>query len=247
MKPSTNTLLTALLLVALVITSISTILNVARFVEVRDGLGLLTGAATTTGTGVSNLTISSSTSITNNVAAIQFGSGFVNSSCTSCVMDSDGKHNQTAFCCLSFDNVSSGFLLENTGNINLSVNYTCAGSCIASTFIGGTSPAFEMRATANSVAGQSGETSTADTEASCNEIRFGGWNFSNTTETNNEAVYQPVIATGGWLCGNETNYPLDFTDARDAGVVDINVSIPVDAATGSVQTATFTFTATSSA
>lgn len=158
-------------------------------------------------------------------------------------MDSDGKQNQTGRCCNVFSNVSSGFLLENTGNINLSVNYTCSGSCTAATFIGGNVPRFEIRVSSNSVEGQTGEVARLDTAQSCNNTQSGGgWNISNTTNRFSERRYLPVETTA-WLCGNLTNFNLEFNDYYDAAVVDINVSIPSDAqGGGSATTATFTFT-----
>lgn len=214
------------------------------------GLGLLTGAATDSGTGTSTITISSSTSITNHVISIAFGSGFVNASCTECMMDSNGFHNQTGNCCRGFNNVSSGFLLENTGNVNLSVNYSCSGSCTYGTFIGGTGQrGFQLKATPNNAAGQSGETGAADSVASCAGLMFLGWNITSTDYgiTNRpQARYYNVTSLGAYLCGNGSAYPLDFTDTQDAGVIDINISIPSDAATGSEKTATFTFTGHSS-
>ena len=52
--------------------------------------------------------------------------------------------------------------------------------------------------------------------------------------------------TSGYICGNSTAFPLEATNVRDAGVFDINISIPTDTVKGSAKTATFTFTATGS-
>lgn len=226
-----NKAIFAILAVTLVITVAGAFVNMGRLYDF--GYLSLTGAATSSDTGTSTITISQSTSITNNFDTIQFGSGFVNSTCTACSMDSNGT--ATDGCCGTFNLSNSfGFLLENTGNINLSVNYTCAGNCTAALFVGGTSPAFQMRATNNSDAKQSGEVSTVDTAASCYGQSFLGLNFTN---------YREVTAAGDWLCGNTTSYPLDFIDVRDAFVVDLNVSVPTDAATGVQKSATFTFNA----
>lgn len=208
-------------------------LAIQRALLLNQG-SLLTGAATSSDTGTSTLTIAQSTSITAVNKTIPFGSGFVNASCATCVMDSDGKHNQTGQCCRDFRNVSNGFLLENTGNINLSVNYTCTGSCNSSDFvgIGGANSSFEIKATANSAALQQGEIGAQDTVASCAGQFYTAWNFT---------VYKNISAGGDWLCGNSTSYPFEFTNAQDAVVIDINVSIPSNAPTRAQQTATFTF------
>src|SRR3989344_2177630 len=131
-----NNLVLPLLIVALALTVIGMLASLDQL----TGWGFfLTGAAVNTSTGTSNLTIPALTSIPNQYSNINFGSGYVSPSCTNCTMDSNGTFN--AACCIGgFASLSSGFLLENTGNINLSVNYSCSGSCVASSFIGGTSP-----------------------------------------------------------------------------------------------------------
>ena len=231
MKWSNKTIF-AVLAVTLMITVVGTAVNMGKIYGF-DYLGL-TGAATASDTGNATITISQSTSITNNFDTIQFGSGFVNSTCTVCYMDSNAII--TAGCCGTFNmSNNKGFLLENTGNINLSVNYTCAGNCTGNLFVGGgTNPRFEIKSTNNFAAAQAGETSTADTVASCVGFQFAGYNFT---------TYRNISAGGDWLCGNNTNFPLDFTDIQDAFVVDLNVSVPVDAPTGSQKSAVFTFNA----
>lgn len=227
-----NKAIFVILAVTLVIALTGTFVNMGRWY----GLGYpgLTGAATAADSGNATITISQSTSITNNFDFIQFGAGFVNASCTVCVMDTNGVI--TAACCGTFNQSNNlGFLLENTGNINLSVNYTCTGSCTAAQFIGGTNPAFQIRATNNSFAGQAGEVSTADTVGSCNNEFFRGFNITNYSVS--------VAAAGHWLCGNGSVFPLDFTDIQDAFVVDLNVSVPSDAPAAAARNATFVFNA----
>ena len=219
-----------LLIVALALTIIGMLISLDKLTGWEF---FLTGAATNTSTGTSNLTITALTSISNKYNNINFGSGYVNSSCTNCTMDSNGEFNNA--CCIGgFASLTSGFLLENTGNINLSVNYSCSGSCNATPFIGGTSPLLQLNTTPNNVAAQSGETGAADSIASC------GGNLNITS-------YSNITAAGDWLCGNSTSYRLDYTDSKDAFVVDIKVRIPSDAAGGQgQQNATFTFSAQSS-
>lgn len=227
-----NKTIFAILAVTLVITLTGTFVNMSRLY----GLGYLglSGAAVATDAGNATITISQSTAITNNFDFIQFGSGFVNASCSICYMDTNGVI--TAGCCGTFNQSNNlGFLLENTGNINLSVNYTCSGSCTAATFVGGTSPAFQIRATNNSAAGQAGEIGAADTAGSCNEEFFRGLNITNYSVS--------VAAAGHWLCGNGSIFPLNFVNSADAFVVDLNVSVPVDAPPKAVQNASFVFNA----
>jgi len=227
-----NKTIFAILALTLVITITGTFVNLGKIYDL--GYLSLTGAATSTAGGNATITISQSTSITNDFRTIQFGSGFVNSSCTVCNMDSNGGFSPS--CCGTFNNTNNlGFLLENTGNINLSVNYTCAGSCTSASFIGGTGPNFQIRTTNNSFAAQAGEVGAADTVGSCWDNTFFGLNLSNN--------YTNVSAAGNWLCGNGSIFPLGFTDIMDAFVVDLNVSVPSDAGTGSFRSANFTFNA----
>lgn len=227
-----NKVIFAILAVTLVIALTGTFVNLDRLYDL--GYLSLTGAATASDAGNATITISQSTSISNRFDLIQFGAGFVNASCTVCVMDTNGVI--TRQCCGTFNWTNNlGFLLENTGNINLSVNYTCTGSCTAAQFIGGTNPAFQIRATNNSAAGQAGEVGAADTAGSCNNEFFRGFNITNYSVS--------VAADGHWLCGNGSVFPLDFTDSQDAFVVDLNVSVPQDAPTASARNATFVFNA----
>ena len=226
-----NKVIFVILAATLVIALTGTFVNMGRWYGL-DYLGL-TGAATSSDQGNATIVITQQTVITNNFNDISFGSGFVNQSCTVCNMDSNGTF--TRGCCgtFNFSNIY-GFLLENTGNVNLSVNYTCAGNCTAAQFIGGTNPAFQIRATNNFNAGQSGEVGAADTVASCSGQGFSDFNFT---------TYVDVTAAGDYLCGNNTNYPLDFKNAQDAFVVDLNISIPSDAPAGSQKSTIFTFNA----
>jgi hypothetical protein len=249
MKLISNKTIVVLLSVALLISAGKVVLDLGKMGSFSSNL--LTGAATSSPvTGVVNLTINSNTAITNQVAAIEFGSGSVNGSCTECQMDSNGFNNQTGPCCAGFANVSSGFLLENTGNLNLSVYYNCSGNCTAETLIGGSAPRFELKVTNNNAASQSGEGGAADTANSCDafsNVVFGGWNISDIEGVNSsflEATYVNVSSNqSAWICGNLTHFPLDFTNTQDAAVVDINLSIPLNApGTDALSNATFTFT-----
>ncbi|HLC89261.1 MAG TPA: hypothetical protein VJG49_04465 [Candidatus Nanoarchaeia archaeon] len=230
-KDKQNKPVLTLLIVALALTVIGMLVSLDKLTGWEF---FLTGAATNTSTGTSNLTITTLTSISNQYSTINFGSGYVSPSCTNCTMDSNGTFSSA--CCIGgFASLTSGFLLENTGNLNLSVNYSCSGGCNATGFIGGTSPLFQLITSSNNIAAQSGETGAADSSASC------GGTLNITTYTN-------ITANGDWLCGNATTlYWLDYTDSKDAFVVDIKLLIPSDATGGrGQQNATFTFTGQSS-
>lgn len=229
-----NKTIFVILTVTLAITLAGTLVNIDKMYDFGH-LGL-TGAAVSNDQGNATITITQQTSIANNFNDIQFGSGFVNASCTACVMDSNGTRASVG-CCGTFNMTNSfGFLLENTGNINLSLNYTCTGNCTAAQFIGGTNASFQIRATTNFNSAQSGEVGILDTSASC-----GG---GTTNGLLNLSTYTNVTAAGDFICGNSTTYPLSFLNNLDAIVIDLNVSVPEDAPVASGQKITyFTFNA----
>ena len=243
MKDVSNKTIIILISLAMVVTLVGTAISVVRLNSLGGGYVVFTGAATqNTSVGETTITISQVASLTNVVNSIAFGSGSVASTCSECQMDSNGHQNQSGACCMQFNNVSQGFLLENTGNVDISINYTCAGSCTAATFLGGTSPSFGIRSIAwflDDNATEATQAGTNDTDYSCRNASISGWNWSSS----GAGGYKEVTAAGDWLCGNATSFALNFTDTYDAGLVHLNVSIPVDAPTGSEKTATFTFNA----
>ncbi len=284
-----NRLIISLLLVAISIAALGTIVGLNSLVGLSDGGPWLSGAATTTATGDVNLSITAVTSLTNQRAIIDFLAGYVNASCNFCQMDSNGVSTNLysngtnisatatdtppANCCVGWNSSGQtmGFLLENTGNTNLSVGYTCTGNCSFPLFIDGTrSPGMgglEIKVTSNSVAAQGGETGTLDSSLSCigggtlYNITFGtaAWNITNNTawgSNNNvsgrtgaglgEAVYVPLSSTGHWLCGNQSSFPLSSVNANDAAVVDINITIPGTAPAAVAKTFQLTFNGTNS-
>ncbi len=248
MKSISNKTIMGILTFALFITIIGTGVSIFRL----GGLGdvQITGAATNDTTGTATLTVSSQTEITLQVTSLAFGSGYVNTTgagCSECVMDTiTGFYAGNESCCSNFNNVTAGFLIENTGNENVSVNFTCSGTCTAAGFINGTSPVFQFRMS-NSSDGYNGTvdgTKTnnsgdgiADSSYSCSS-GSGGWNYSEWTDVA-EATFD--------LCGSNstTEYYLASDSSRDAAVLDIKLSIPDNALTGSAKTATITFAAAS--
>src|SRR3989344_5575250 len=129
-----NRVVMRFLVVALVLIIVGTILSINKLTAVQEQYQFLSGAAVTTATGQTNLTITSSTSLTNQKFLIDFGSGNVNASCEFCAMDSNnvpfsmpstGVNASSGACCGAWNySQTAGFLLENTGNQNLSVGYT---------------------------------------------------------------------------------------------------------------------------
>ncbi len=278
MKAPSDGFLLVLFVLALGVTVASSLVTLQNWGYL--GGNFLTGAAVTTAGGEANLTVNAVTSITNQNFTINFGSGYVNASCNFCSMDSNKtfiNHFSNGSitssleggrtCCVGFTQVSSGFLLENTGNTNISVGYTCTGNCTHVRYVGGTlAPdmgGLEIKVTAQSERQQYGESGGTDTAESCvgggdlySQLTTNGWNISNRSAQGGnldnagkgDKVYVLLSPRGHWLCGNATSYPLRADNTQDAAVIDVNVTIPHDAIGTGVRTSfNLTFNATSSA
>ena len=235
------------LVIALIFTLTSTFLNIHKISFFNN---LVTGQATNTTVGTATLTVSSATALSLKVSSIAFGSGFVNTTtaaCTYCNTDTEfGPTSGNDSCCGQFNNVTAGFLVENTGNENVTLNFTCAGSCTAAAFINGTSPSFQFKITnaTNGIYGGKGKGSNStgdsvnDTLPSCGSGNGSSFNYSSWTN---------MGASSFNLCGKDgtTEYYFGSAGVRDAFVMDLKIQIPSDALTSSVQTATITFAAAS--
>ena len=284
-----DSFLVLLLLFAVGVTALTTIVGLSQHFGLQAGGLWLSGAVSSTSLGEVNLTINTVTAFTNQRTTIDFGSGYVNSSCNFCGMDSNGQNisyytngsnisstGYAATCCVTFNTSQSlGFLLENTGNVNLSVGYTCGANCTHASFIGGDlAPGMgglQIKVTPNAANAispgswqQAGETGATDTAGSCqggssdDSPGFShsiGWNITNSSSYTNQTdygrfgnnTYAVLSPAGHWLCGNATLYWLDSADTKDAAVVDINVTVPATAPVTSVRNSVrLTFNGTSS-
>lgn len=291
MRDISNKTIVTLLLIALAITIAGTVVSLSKLNQLDSLFNAITGAPIAQNYGYTNITITTVTSFgLSNGTTIDFGSGAVNTSCNFCIMDSNGINssmytnssettNTGGLCCRFSDVVgfsgpgNVGFILENTGNVNISVGYTCSGgNCTHGTFIGGSRNSnmsgLEIKVTSNSVAAQSGESGSADSSLSCvgggAYYRSSSWNITNSSAYTScagdggvvrngnctgtpEARYTALSSSGHWLCGNYTHYQLAPDANFDAGIVDINITIPANATATSARTSfTLTFNATSS-
>ena len=278
-----NRTIVALVAVALLVTVVGTVVSVSTLSELGGTYTYLTGAATSTSTGLTNITITSTTSITLTNTQVNFGSGRVNATCNFCEMLSgyvmgsasskiwsyyaNGTNTsaptfpQTAFdtnCCVSFSTSTQGILIENTGNVNVSVGYTCSGNCTHTLFIGGNrAPGMGgLTFAVNKNSAGIVENGVADTGTPCegggSYYRDSGINITNATSYTDSTFsrgnysFYPLSSQGHWLCGNYTHSPLMPDNLKDALVVDFNVTVPADAVGTGVQSSfTLTFNATS--
>jgi hypothetical protein len=94
-----------------------------------------TGYAITNATGQVNFTINESASIDFLVYEINWGNGSVDSGSDSATLDSEGGIING-----SWDVVTEGFLVRNSGNVNLVLNLTSGKD--AASFVGGTGPSY---------------------------------------------------------------------------------------------------------
>ncbi len=235
-----NKTIAVLLVIALAITISGTFVSIYKLVSL-PGYNFFTGGVTlNTTTGSSTITVRSITQITNQVSTIAFGSGYVNDSCSYCYIDSNvGINGGNVSCCVSFTNVTRGFLIENTGNFNVTLNFTCTGSCNSSSFVNGTKPWFQFQMTnvSDPAAGSSKQNTSGDTvldtRGSCNNGAELGWNYSNWNN----------MSYGADLCGTSgsTAYGFTYNSTADAVIMDLLVGIPEDSRAGIQQTANLTF------
>ena len=292
MENVSNRVIVGLLVVALMVTVVGTMVSVNKLNQLGGTFrvlqgGVLTGAQS----GSSNLTINTVTSLAASNNSLTFGTGRVNTTCDFCTMDTNGitdgrftngsrtangTAGQVHSCCTTFTSVINGFYLENTGNTNISVGYTCAnvnsgrvtGNCTPVTLIGGTQASgdggIEIRVAPgqhSTFGGQpwSDTTAVTDTSQSClgggTLYRDSNWNITNSSaytstfgDDRTTTEYVSISTRGHWLCGNFTNYPLDSDNAKDGAVVDMNLTLPnaVPANGGNAAGITLVFNATGS-
>lgn len=165
-----------LLLVAVIALIVSVSSAGITYLSFSNLVSQITGYAT----GEANLTVESTVSINFSNSSVNWGSGRVNTGQTKAYLDTQSGT-------VTFGNwtaVSGGLVVENTGNVNLTLNLT--GGKTAAQFLSGTNPAykwnvsnFEVGSCLNATGGpplytQFGKFSDVNTstELICNTFRF---------------------------------------------------------------------------
>ena len=184
------------------------------------GLSPITGLATTVPNGTATLIVSLVSSIQFSDAAVDFGTGSINTTLGNCTLSTTSANSGG---CVDFDAQANGFTIENDGNTNLSITLVSdktsanfiadgaglflwnvsvseAGSCVNAT---GDRLAVEPNTTTNNGCG-------GDTDNTCG------------------AIYEAVSTTTKNICPS-----LLFDDSSDALDIDINITIPVTSPSGS--------------
>ena len=227
MNDVSNKTIFALLVATVVISLGGTYISMSA---VNNKLGSLGFTPTAPITGLAlipnataSVTIQHFSSIRFSDSSVAFGSGNVNTTggFTKCALSTV----YTPRGCVSFNDVTDGFTIENDGNSNLSVELR--SNVTAAQFIGGSSPLFLWNVTVNeagSCVNVSGSDRTAvqpNTSLSCSSPASG--NTSNCG-----ADFEAVSTSNKNICPS-----LLFLDSSDTLDIDINITISEDAPTGS--------------
>ena len=182
------------------------------------GLSPITGFATTVPNGTATLTVSLVSSIQFSQPTVAFDTGSINTSIGNCTLSTVAANSGG---CVDFSAQTNGFTIENDGNTNLSV--TLLSDLNAADFIGDGAALFLWNVSVNesgSCVNATGDRLTVEpntTNAGC-----GG-------ETSDcGGVFEAASTTTKNICPS-----LLSDDASDALNIDINVSIPVTAPSGS--------------
>ncbi len=116
------------------------ITTLLTLIVVFNKFGVITGRATDT--GEANLTINTSASISFVDNSVNWGSGSVDETPSFAILDTNGTTAAgTAVINGSWNNETTGLMLRNDGNVNVSVDLVSSKDAAA--FIGGTNPAFK--------------------------------------------------------------------------------------------------------
>ncbi len=173
--------------------------------------------------GTASVTVNTTVGLKFTTSTVSFGSGKVNGSagnqnCTLATNGSGIQNTNDPKKCLSFNNATTPFILENTGNVN--VNVTLSSSANASVFINGTNPLFQYFVENNEA-------------SSCQNFTGGTGGV-----TTNPTSFIDVNTTAINICPQ-----LVSTDSSDSLKIHVLIRIPVDAPSG-VRSTTFTATGT---
>ncbi len=232
-----NKSLATLLIVAIVVSIGGTWLVLSK----TPGVLQITGLQSSTSTGQINVTIETLGSIRFANNTLNFGQGRVNTSLGNdrCILDTNGTNDLNK--CINFTTNGAGtnhgaLELENDGSTNATVQLSFDKN--ADTFLGGSSTINEFRF---SIAQNGTE------NASCTNSTGGYGTSGNCSMAANGTC---TVGPDGWF-GVNTTAPgsticqkLLFSNANDSIRVEINITIPFDASSGSKQ-AILTATATS--
>jgi hypothetical protein len=182
------------------------------------GLAPITGFATIPN-GTATVTVQTVSSIKFSQASVAFSTGSVNtaSGFNNCTLSTTSASNSG---CTDFSEVSTPFTIENDGNTNLSVELR--SNATATTFIG-SGALFLWNVSVN----ESGSCVNASgTDRTAVQPNTSGVGCGGTTNACG-SIFESVSTSNKNICPS-----LLYNDASDSLNIDINISIPYDAPTG---------------
>ncbi len=218
MAEITNKGLTVLLVIAMVVSIGGALVNISKIAELAKIVPISKIAGLVTTIGTVNITLQSNVQINLSTYQIEFGPGWVtpgmgDAARLNTTAGTKGKENWTNASGYVF--LPNNITVENTGNRNVSVNFT--SDKLAAAFIGGgagsiTDPVFQFK-------GKNKE-------------------FFSCNETGNLTTSWTSVITAE---ANVVCKCMDFVDSRDEIFVNVQVLIPSDVPVGG-KNATLTFT-----
>jgi len=207
-----NKTLAALLTIAILIS-----LGGTLFMMQQPGMVTITGAVTETDTGSVSATVESVTAINLTNGTINWGTGRVADGYSTCSLNSNDG---TTIGCNNFSGQSIGFIVENIGNQNVSLNITSTQGSNA--FIGGTAATYMW------------QIFNGTEEGSClNRSGIDGPDFEVMIDGSFASVTSGTTEACPWFLAE---------DGSDQLELDISIGIPADAGAGALSD-TITFTA----
>ena len=110
-----------------ILVGIAIVVSIFGILSVPRGGVTIIGAAVNTTTGVANVTINTVTLIRLKNNTVDFGAGFVNTSGTSCTMESNNTVASRSTACEGFRTTGNNaifdrFVIENAGNVNVTLD-----------------------------------------------------------------------------------------------------------------------------
>ena len=211
-----------------------------------------TGLVTVAGDGNVSVEISSQVSILWAVSQIQWGSGYVHSSCNNCTMfvnttQSAGNSADSfdSTCCVNFNWSNHSLLLRNDGNQNVNIQMNVTENVTDWFGTSATNQGFYFKIV-DEVDRAHDNTDASDSVVSClgNGTNATGWNFYNSSS--DWTTLDDWVGPPRYICGDATGFNFTFGSAANEANFDVRIEIPQSFGTAGVLGSLFRILATSS-
>ncbi|HVY01815.1 MAG TPA: hypothetical protein VHA12_03565 [Candidatus Nanoarchaeia archaeon] len=217
MKSNTDNVLLLLAIAAVLVSAVGAGVTYSNLGMQKETL--FTGFATTTDNATVNITILSSIAINFTTDSINFGAGRLDIGATNATLVTIPTINNSGG---NWTNVTSGFILENIGNLNVSI-YLMTGKT-AATFLGGTNPQYQYNVTPVADNGNA----LASPQTSCMNLTAGFlsvWHDVNNTQLGSNRDQE-----GTYVCSNFSYQDTNTDTLR----IDLRLVVPSDSFTGAL-------------